>query len=152
MFTHISSIPELCMSLMLCKLELAAVVMFMHIVEFINAYKGWYQQPIDVRTVTELINSTTSQPFFFLLGLCVLDVLSKFGRLSGLSKKGCDWSILKSVPFVEISSNDLLGDNHQKAMWIRNMVSVWSYYIVMWLCTCVTIHSLWEERKHSKVL
>ena len=56
----------------------------------------------------------------------MIDVLSKFGRLSGLSKKGCDWSILKLIPLVEISSNDLLGDNHQKAVWIHNMVIVQS--------------------------
>lgn len=52
----------------------------------------------------------------------VVDVLYKYGQLSGLTRRNFDLTILKSMPVVESSTGDLLGDRQMKATWIQNMV------------------------------
>jgi hypothetical protein len=56
------------------------------------------------------------------IGFCALNILSKFGTLSGLSSAPFDLSILKLMSEVDKSGSDLRGDSQTKAKWILNMV------------------------------
>ncbi len=56
------------------------------------------------------------------IGFCALNILSKFGTLSGLSSAPFDLSILKLMSEVDKSGSDLCGDSQTKAKWILNMV------------------------------
>lgn len=54
--------------------------------------------------------------------MCVVNVLNKFGEISGLSRMQFDLSIMESVPQAESSISDLHGDSNTKAKWILDMV------------------------------
>lgn len=55
-------------------------------------------------------------------GVCVVNVLYRFGQLSGLSMEPFNLSLLESVPQMHSSVSDLLGDRQTKANWIQNVV------------------------------
>ena len=57
-------------------------------------------------------------------GFCALNILSKFGELSGLSSAPFDSSILKLMSEVDNSGSDLRGDSQTKAKWILSMVTL----------------------------
>lgn len=58
------------------------------------------------------------------IGFCALNILSKFGELSGLSSAPFDSSILKLMSEVDNSGSDLHGDSQTKAKWILSMVTL----------------------------
>ena len=59
-------------------------------------------------------------------GFCAVNILRKFGILSGLSSAPFDLSILKLMSEVDDSGSDLYGDSQTKAKWILNMVTLFS--------------------------
>ena len=62
------------------------------------------------------------------IGFCALNILRKFGILSGLSSAPFDLSILKLMSEVDKSGSDLHGDSQTKAKWILKMVTYALHY------------------------
>lgn len=65
----------------------------------------------------------------FYSGMCVVKILYRFGQLYGLSREPFNLSLLESVPQIQSSASDLLGDRQTKANWIQNMVPFITVYI-----------------------